>query len=180
MSKEETPSETPNLDDMTFGEAFDYCQRNNIPEITWRGQYYAVDTVSDVADGFRRQADIDREQRAMSKNMADALKYGIGVARTRIDPKDFFLGVDMAKPEDPDFADLDLPIAGRMVTDKPVDLLRVERTGNGGWLVARGDSDVRVMDARMGAFTSTADMLRALADLLERDDERRKERADVE
>ena len=227
MSKAETPEKRPNIDDMTFGEAFNYCQRNNMPEITWRGQYYAVDTVSDVAEGFRRQADIDREQKAMGEHMADALMYGMGMTRTRIDPKDFYMGVDMAKPdaertatnmrpfrvaydralaridhldrviadlveknqrlersmerEDPGNADIDAPIVGRMISDKPVDQLRIERQVNGGWLV-EGRKGVRddymTRPDLSGAFTSTADMLRALADLLERDDEKRKEAQD--
>lgn len=174
-------TENPNLDDMTFGEAFARCRTNRRVLMRWRGSTYNISNANDVAAGVRRQADIYRERRAMSKNMADAMTYGMDMTRTRIDPKDFYMGVDMAKPEDPDFAEIDAPIIGRMITDKRVDLLRIERQANGGWLVD-GRKDVRddyiTRSDVSAAFTNTADMLRALADLLERDDEKRKEAQD--
>ena len=90
-------------------------------------------------------------------------------------------GAPIAGREDPDFSEIDAPIAGRMITDKRVDLLRIERQANGGWLVD-GRKDVRddhiTRSDVSAAFTNTADMLRALADLLERDDEKRKEAQD--
>jgi hypothetical protein len=71
------------------------------------------------------------------------------------------------------------PAAGRMQSEKPISQLRIERQRNGGWMICGGDAyDHRVIPEVSGAFTSTADMLAALTDLLERDDEERKEQAD--
>lgn len=145
MSKAETSFEPPNLDSMTFGEAFARCRRNERVLMRWRGNVYNISSAGDVAAGFQRQVEIDRNAMDSGSHATDA------------------------------------PIAGRMVTDRPIGLLRIERQANGGWLVeGRKDvqNDYMTRSDVSGAFTSTADLLRALADLLERDDEKRKEAQD--
>ena len=184
-------TENPKLDDMTFGEAFAWCRKNRNPDMgdphfmQWRGDVYNIKSVGDVVSGFQRQALIDRGDAEQAQHTAEAMAY-------------FFMGVDLAKekgsaqrafaPErawstieearNNTFPDEEYPPAGRMITDKRVDLLRIERQANGGWLID-GRKDVRddyiTRSDVSAAFTNTADMLRALADLLERDDEKRKE-----
>jgi hypothetical protein len=86
-----------------------------------------------------------------------------------------------AAAEDPDFADIESAPVGRMVSEKPISSLVIQRHTNGGWLVEVRDSltqgyDRIVRPVTTGAFTSTADMLRALADLLEQDDKKREDK----
>ena len=77
-----------------------------------------------------------------------------------------------------DMADAIVPIAGRMATTGDHSNLSLRRAENGGWLVQSSASDPRIMADLLGSFTNTADMLRALADLLEQDDQKREERDD--
>ncbi|WP_296477000.1 hypothetical protein [Roseinatronobacter sp.] len=140
----------------------------------WRGEEYHIDLSADVAHGFEVDLEHERAKRKPFRNAYDR-------ALARIDHLEGILSKRIVN-ESGSQAD-DVPIAGRMTSEKPIEQLRIERQANGGWLIESRDevnssgpfmtrSDVT------GAFTSTADMLRALADLLERDDEKRKEQAD--
>jgi hypothetical protein len=169
-------------DDMRFEELFDAARaRSDYPKsliffAEWRGSYYDLKNPVSVAAGFQHQAQIDRER----GDLADALAYSQSVTRTPIDPQ-AFVGVDLAKPEAPDFADFDPRPIGRMTSEKPISSLIIRRHTNGGWLVegrdnlTSGEYESRAFPAMTGAFTNTSDMLEALTDLLRRDAEKRKD-----
>lgn len=161
---------TQNIDDMTFGEAFAHARAHNWRLLSWRGEGYHIDLSADVARGFQRQAQIEREHMAKTENPDFA----------ELDaPEQAWSTIEEARNNT--FPDEEYPPAGRMTTDKPVDLLRIERQANGGWLVD-GRKDVRddymTRSDVSAAFTNTADMLRALEDLLHQDDAKRGEKAD--
>ena len=176
-------AENPKVDEMTFGEAFAHARAHGWRLLRWGGEEYHIDLSADVARGF----DVDLEHwRAKQKPFRNAYDYALA----RIDHLDRVIADLVEKNqrlecsmerEDPGNADIDAPIVGRMITDKRVDLLRIERQANGGWLVD-GRKDVRddyiTRSDVSAAFTNTADMLRALADLLEQDDKKREEKAD--
>lgn len=247
MSGEKAPTR---LDDMTFGEAFKFARSDpkDVPMfkephiINWRGVAYNIRSVEDVADGFKRQAQIDREaltnealcirsayehaigrvaqlERLIDRDLPEESSSAVKISIPEKPDTNSILehareyiahitGIDKAKPdsiikinkgtdirsyfsavrdhqhavadayEAANSADRTAPI-GRMKSEKPVDVMKVERTLNGGWTVETLSSEpYRAGSPPIGAFTTTADMLRALADLLERDDEKRKEAQD--
>lgn len=89
----------------------------------------------------------------------------------------------MRREYDPDFKDITAAPEGRMVSERPLALVTMERKNNGGWLVEGRDGhlsseyDRHTRPSITAAFTNTADLLRALADLLEQDDKKREDRA---
>ena len=168
-----------NIDDMTFGEAFKHCRSEGLRSMNWRGTNYRIDLVYDVAIGFDRQLELECAKRKPFRTAYDRALARIDYLETCLSLKREGSEVPPA-PDDPDFADIAPAPEGRMISDKPIGQLRIERQKNGGWLVDGRDlydhpstrSDVS------GAFTNTDDMLRALADLLEQDDKKREEKAD--
>ena len=158
-------TENPKLDDMTFTDAAECCLELGRSLMAWRGDTYNLKDDRDIQRGIARQERIDREN-ARALAHIDHLE---GILSKRI-------------ISDSGSQAADAPIAGRMTSEKPIGLLRIERHKNGGWLVDGRDNTFdrphREATDVTGAFTSTADMLRALSDLLERDDEKRREQAD--
>ena len=163
-------AENPKVDDMTFGEAFKHARAHGWRLLRWRGEEYHIDLSADVARGFERQLELERARRKPFRNAYDR-------ALARIDHFEGILSKRIISDSGSQAADV--PIAGRMTTDSQISFFRVERQLNGGWVFdSREITCFDPFDTKAGpagSFTNTADMLRALADLLERDDEKRKE-----
>ncbi|MGP9790722.1 hypothetical protein [Roseinatronobacter sp. NSM] len=160
-----------NLDRLNFGDAFRECRSQGFRLLAWRGHLYDLSKVDDVAEGFDKQAKTERRADQWTPEQLEAI-YNMRHVE-KVSELEFQRRLRENFVHEPDAPH---PPAGRMSSEKPIRLIRIERQDNGGWLVGGGGDRLHYPNSDLsGAFTSTADMLAALTDLLEQDDVKREE-----